>query len=168
MSIAGGPIFQLGWVVPDIASATAEFAERYGVDGWFTIPEVRFGPPTCRYRGCPAEYTSAVALGYAGGQQLELIEPRSGDSPYSDHLTRFGAGLHHIAYVPDDFDAALAGARAAGVEIVAEGGFEEFGMEFAYLDGGSIGTCVELMRLSARMKAVFDRLVPEGHANPWT
>lgn len=114
MTIAAGPIFQLGWVVPDITSATAEFADRYGVTEWFALDEVRFGPRTCRYRGRPADYTVAVALGYAGGQQLELIAPRAGDSPYSEYLTRSGAGLHHIAYIPDDFDAALAEARAAG------------------------------------------------------
>ncbi|MET8652534.1 VOC family protein [Nocardia aurea] len=167
MTIAAGPIFQLGWVVPDITSATAEFADRYGVTAWFSLPEVRFGPHSCSYRGQPADYTVAVALGYAGGQQLELIEPRAGESPYSEYLTRSGAGLHHIAYIPDDFDAALAEARAAGTEIIAEGDLEGAGMEFAYLDGGSIGTCVELMRLSERMKAVFDRLVPHGHTNPW-
>ncbi|MEV0296358.1 VOC family protein [Nocardia sp. NPDC050710] len=167
MSIADGPIFQVCWVVPDIAAATGEFAARYGVAEWFTIPDVHFRPESCVYRGVPADYAISVALGYAGGQQLELIEPRSGDSLYSEQLMRIGPGLHHIAWVPDDFDAALADARAAGREIVAQGAFEGVGMEFAYLDGGPIGSYVELMRLSPEMKAMFDYLIPEGHANPW-
>ncbi|GAB2658275.1 VOC family protein [Nocardia goodfellowii] len=168
MSIARGPIFQLCWVVPDIEAATREFSARYGIEKWLTIPDVRFGPELCEHRGAPADYTITVALGYAGGQQLELIEPRSGVSLYSEHLEQAGPGLHHVAWVPADFEAAVAEAKAAGAEIVAQGAFEGAGMEFVYLAGGPIGSYVELMRLSPEMRAMFDRLVPEGHRNPWT
>ncbi|MFI9503867.1 VOC family protein [Nocardia sp. NPDC052566] len=167
MTITTGPIFQLCWVVRDSAAARQAFTERYGVAEWFTVPDVRFGPESCELRGAPADYTITVALGYAGGQQVELIEPRAGVSLYSEHLERVGPGLHHVGWVPDDFDAALAAARASGAEIVARGAFEGAGMEFAYLDGGPLGGYTELMRLSPEMKAMFDRLIPEGHANPW-
>ncbi|MEV0248601.1 VOC family protein [Nocardia sp. NPDC050712] len=165
MSLARGPIFQLCWVVADLAAATREFGALYGVQQWLTLPDVRFGPELCELRGAPAEYTISVALGYAGGQQLELIEPRAGVSLYSEHLERVGPGLHHVAWVPEDFDAAL---TEAGSRVVARGAFEGAGMEFAYLEGGPLGSYVELMRLSPQMRALFDRLVPEGHRNPWT
>ena len=168
MTIARGPIFQLCWVVRDIEAARREFTERYGVAKWFTIPDVHFGPQLCELRGAPADYTITVALGYAGGQQLELIEPKSGVSLYSEHLDRVGPGLHHVAWVPEDYDAALAEAKASGAEILARGAFEGVGMEFAYLDGGTLGSAVELMRLSADMQAMFDYLIPEGFSNPWT
>lgn len=166
MTIAHGPIFQLCWVVPDMAAAQQAFTEHYGVTEWFTIPDVHFGPP-CEYRGAPADYTITVGLGYAGGQQLELIEPRAGASLYSEQLERVGPGLHHVAWLPDDYDAAVLDAKAAGIDIVAQGEFEGVGMEFAYLDGGPLGSYVELMRLSADMRAMFDYLIPEGHSNPW-
>ncbi|MFC9894706.1 VOC family protein [Nocardia sp. NPDC127579] len=159
MTIARGPIFQLCWVVTDLAAATREFGERYGVDRWTTFPDVRFGPDRCELRGAPADYTISVALGYAGGQQLELIEPRSGVSLYSEH----GPGLHHVGWIPEDFDAAVA---EAGPDIVARGASE--GMEFVYLAGGPLGSYVELMRLSEPMRALFDQLVPDGYRNPWT
>ncbi|MGO4613850.1 VOC family protein [Nocardia sp. 2YAB30] len=165
--IANGPIFQLCWVVRDITAAQRAFTERYGVSSWFTVPDVHFGPEECELRGAPADYTISVALGYAGGQQLELIEPRGGVSLYAEHLDRVGPGLHHVAWVPDNYDTALAHARAAGAEIVAHGRFDGIGMEFAYLDGGPIGSHVELMRLSDEMKAMFDHLIPEGFTNPW-
>ncbi|WP_330230154.1 VOC family protein [Nocardia sp. NBC_00508] len=165
--IAGGPIFQLCWVVDDLAGARQEFATRYGIADWLTIPDVRFGPDSTELRGAPADYTISVALGYAGGQQVELIEPRRGVSLYSEHLDRVGPGLHHAAWVPDDFGAALAAARAAGIEIVARGRFDGVGMEFAYLDGGPIGSYIELLGLSEEMKAMFDQLIPEGFTNPW-
>jgi hypothetical protein len=165
--ITGGPIFQLCWVVADLAAATRAFTARYGVGDWFTIPEVHFGPDNAELRGAPADYTIGVALGYAGGQQLELIEPRGGASLYSEHLAGFGPGLHHAAWVPDDYDAALAEATEAGIEIAARGRFEGVGMEFAYLDGGPIGSYIELLRLSREMRAMFDHLIPEGFTNPW-
>lgn len=167
MTIAYGPIFQLCWVVREMAAAQREFGDRYGITEWLTMREVRFGPQTCEYRGAPADYTITVALGYAGGQQLELIEPRSGVSPYADHLAAHGPGLHHIAWVPEDYEAALAAATAAGAQIIARGVFGEVGLEFSYLDGGPLGSYVELMRLSPDMKAMFDYLIPEGHTNPW-
>ncbi|MBF6221468.1 VOC family protein [Nocardia abscessus] len=165
--IAGGPIFQLCWVVEDLGAACERFTTRYGVGDWFTIPDVHFGPSAAELRGAPADYTISVALGYAGGQQLELIEPRGGVSLYAEHLDRLGPGLHHTAWVPADYDAALAEAAAAGIEVVARGRFEGVGMEFAYLDGGPIGSHIELMRLSREMKAMFDHLIPEGFTNPW-
>lgn len=167
MTIARGPIFQLCWVVRDIDAARRECTERYGVAEWFTIPDVHFGPQACELRGAPADYTITVALGYAGGQQLELIEPKFGISLYSEHLDTVGPGLHHIAWVPEDYDAALAEAKTNGAEILARGAFEGVGMEFTYLDGGALGSTVELMRLSADMKAMFDYLIPEGYSNPW-
>ncbi|MEU2032925.1 VOC family protein [Nocardia amamiensis] len=165
--IAGGPIFQLCWVVSDLAAARQEFTTRYGVAQWLTVADVHFGPASAELRGVPADYTISVALGYAGGQQVELIEPHGGVSLYSEHLERVGPGLHHAAWVPGDFDAALAEARAAGIAIVGRGRFEGAGMEFAYLDGGPIGSCFELLRLSEEMKAMFDQLIPDGFTNPW-
>ncbi|WP_069161020.1 VOC family protein [Nocardia altamirensis] len=165
--IADGPIFQLCWVVEDMAAAQQRFTEHYGVARWFTVPDVRFGPEFCEFRGAPADYTITVALGYAGGQQLELIEPRGGASLYAEQLERIGPGLHHAAWVPEDYDGALDAAQAAGIEVVAQGRFEGIGMEFAYLAGGPIGSHIELMRLSDDMKAMFDAMIPEGFSNPW-
>jgi len=73
----------------------------------------------------------------------------------------FGPGVHHVAWVPDDFEATLAEAASRGLPIVQQGRFEGVGMEFAYLDGGPLGSYVELMKLSEEMRAMFDSLVPE-------
>lgn len=162
MSIVQGPIFQVAWVVHDIAAAEQHFTDNLGVEKWLRIPGVHFGPESCTYRGQPADYTIDVALGYAGGQQLELIAPVTGSNIYTEFLERSGPGLHHVAWVPEDYDAAVAAS-----DIVQRGEFEGVGMEFAYVEGGPIGSYVELMRLSPDMRAMFDHLIPEGHRNPW-
>ena len=50
------------------------------------MPDVHFGPDTCTYRGAPADFVANISLSYAGDMQLELIEPVSGDSIYSEFL----------------------------------------------------------------------------------
>ncbi|WP_207840264.1 VOC family protein [Williamsia soli] len=164
---AYGPIFQLAWVVADIAAAEKEFTARYGVDSWLRIPDVAFTPERCTYRGRPADYTIHVSLGYAGGQQLELIEPVAGDNLYTEFLSSRGPGLHHVAWIPENFDRTVEQLRTAGVDIVQSGEFSGVGMEFVYIEGNALGSYVELMKLSDDMRSMFDGLVPRGYANPW-
>jgi hypothetical protein len=165
--LSTGPIFQLCWVVEDIAAAENLFVDHYGVERWMRIPEVRFPPESCTYRGRPADFTVHVSLGYAGGQQLELIEPVAGSNIYVEHLERHGPGLHHVAWIPEDFDRTVDEAVSAGFEIAQRGSMGDVGMEFAYIEGGPVGTCVEVMRLSDTIRQIFDSLIPTGFKNPW-
>ncbi|WP_062998393.1 VOC family protein [Nocardia mikamii] len=167
MNIVTGPIFQLAWVVHDLDAAEREFGEHYGVETWMRMPSMHFGPDQARYRGAPADYTVDTSLGYAGGQQLELIAPVSGENLYTEQLARSGPGLNHIAYVPEDFDASLDRARARGIEVVQHCTVAELGMEFAYLTGGPLGAHVELLRLPDGARALFDSMIPVGYRNPW-
>lgn len=56
----------------------------------------------------------------AGDQRIELVEPASDDSPVSRFLARRGGGLHHLAYLVDDLDGALARLRENGVRLIDE------------------------------------------------
>jgi hypothetical protein len=167
VTIVDGPIFQVCWVVADIDAAEREFTRRFGVPRWMRIDDVAFSAEHCSVRGVPADYVIHVSIGYAGAQQVELIQPVSGSNIYVEHLDAHGPGLHHVAYVVDDLTAALDRARELGAEAVQRGGFGALGMDFAYLAGGPVGGYTELMQLSPQMRAMFDRLVPEGHRNPW-
>jgi catechol 2,3-dioxygenase-like lactoylglutathione lyase family enzyme len=160
MTLVRGPIYQVAWVVEDIAAAEGWFSAAFGVPSWTRFDDVRFGPETCTYRGQPADYSIHVSIGYAGTQQLELIEPVRGVSLYTEHLERSVPGLHHVAYVPEDLDATLAAAAEQGIEVLQRA--ELAGSEYVYLDGGAGGAgCIELMRLSDAMVAFFASLVPE-------
>ncbi len=161
MSLVHGPIFQECWVVDDIAASERWFTGVFGVERWTRFDDVVFGPDSCTYRGAPADYSIHVSIGYAGSQQLELIQPVSGENIYTEHLERCGPGLHHVAWIPDDFDATLAAAEAQGIPVSQRGEFAGAGIEFAYLDGRAGGAPhVELMKLSPDMRAFFDSLVP--------
>lgn len=54
----------------------------------------------------------------AGDQLVELLEPRSPDSPISKFLERRGPGIHHICFAVQDLDGALARCRDKGVRLI--------------------------------------------------
>ncbi|MEO8138169.1 MAG: methylmalonyl-CoA epimerase [Gemmatimonadota bacterium] len=71
--------------------------------------------------GQPEEADGAriVALPF-GDSDVELLEPRTPDSPIAKYLARRGPGIHHICYRVADLDAALVACRAAGYRLVDE------------------------------------------------
>ncbi|QXW01210.1 MULTISPECIES: VOC family protein [Rhodococcus] len=157
--LVSGPIFQICWVVADITAAEEEFSENWGVQRWLRMPDLHFGPETTTYRGQPADYTAHISLGYAGTQQIELIQPVSGRSLYSEFLDTHGVGVHHLAFVPDDYDETLAEVERRGMSVLQQGCIEDVGMEFAYVDAGPMGGYVELMKLSPEIRLMFDSLI---------
>jgi catechol 2,3-dioxygenase-like lactoylglutathione lyase family enzyme len=159
MSLVSGPIFQVAWVVDDIETSEQWFTDAFGVARWHRFPDVHFGPDLCRYRGEPADFVIHVSIGYLGDQQLELIQPVSGRSLYVEHLERSGPGLHHVAWVPEDLDAAVAEASSRGLAITQEGAFAGGAMRFVYLDGSAGGAPhIELLELAPELEAFFGRL----------
>ena len=162
MTLTSGAVFQLCWVVADIDAAERHLTEHFGVAKWLRIPDVAFTPETATLRGEPADYVIHVSLGYAGRQQLELIQPVSGNSLYAEHLADRGPGLHHVAWVPDDFDATVAEAGRRGMAVTQRGAMPDVGMSFAYLEGGPLGSHVELMQMGPEIRAMFDALAAES------
>jgi len=56
-----------------------------------------------------------------GNGYFELLEPLpDADGAIPQYLDRHGPGLHHVALATDDIEAALADARAAGVDLIDE------------------------------------------------
>lgn len=154
------PIFQICWVVDDIAAAEREFSEKWGVQRWLRMPDLHFGPETTTYRGERADYTAHIALGYSGTQQIELIQPVSGNNLYTEFLESNGVGVHHVAYVPVDYEETLAEAERRGMPVLQQGRIGGAGMEFAYLDGGPLGGYIELMKLTPEIRLMFESLIP--------
>jgi methylmalonyl-CoA/ethylmalonyl-CoA epimerase len=99
---ARAQIAHIGIAVPSITTALAFYRDVLGI-----AP----GPPET------ADGATIVALPF-GDVQVELLEPRSPDSPIAKFLSRRGPGIHHICYRVPDLDRALAQCRAAGYELV--------------------------------------------------
>ncbi|MEZ5213137.1 VOC family protein [Gordonia sp. (in: high G+C Gram-positive bacteria)] len=149
-----GAVAQIAFVVPDLSRATAGLGAGLGVPRWLRLDDVAFTPGSCRYRGAPADFTAAVAFGMSGDLQIEVIEPRAGASVYHEFLERADTGgLHHVAVLPDDLDAAKARLAAAGHPIVQEGVMAGGALRFAYVEpDGPAGLLVELLEMSTGLR----------------
>lgn len=68
----------------------------------------------------PVEELEAQGVDVAFVGSLELLEPRSPDTPVGRFLDRRGPGLHHVAFRVPDVAEALSRFRAQGLELVDE------------------------------------------------
>ncbi len=66
-----------------------------------------------------ADGATIVALPF-GDAAVELLEPRTADSPIARFLARRGPGIHHVCYRVPDLARALEACRRAGYRLVDE------------------------------------------------
>ena len=145
-----GPMTQLAWVVDDLDRAERGFPAT----SWTRLPDIHFGPETCRLRGAPADFVAHISLAYVGDLQLELIEPVRGDSIYTEFLAAQGPGLHHACWEVEDLEAAL-----AGTEPVQSGALADDEIRFAYVEPGPPGfAAIELAQIGPGIRAFYDSL----------
>jgi catechol 2,3-dioxygenase-like lactoylglutathione lyase family enzyme len=146
---------QIAWVTTDLDATKKALTLLLGAKKWVRVPGVHFEPDTCTYRGRQADIVANISMSYAGDTQLELIEPVSGESAYTEFLDRAGPGLHHICIEVDDVDAAI-DAAATGYEVVQRG-VAPGGMEFAYVTAEAAGVpYIEIAHPSPDTRAFFD------------
>lgn len=162
MAITNGPLAQVSWVTDDLDATERLLTGQFGVGAWTRIPGVRFGPDSCTFRGRPCDAIADVSMAYSGDLQLELIRPVSGDSVWSEFLSRSGPGLHHVCFRVPDLQQALDAAAAEGIEVLMSGSMAG-PMEFAYLDCSAFGApYVELARISPEMDELFAAVKAAG------
>jgi len=119
MSRKFGPIFHMGYVVPDLEKAMHYWLDVMGIGPFFV--ETHDLPVGFVFKGKPIHIRSKVALTFSGENYIELIEDFSPDeTPNSLFLRDFPAGkihlaggLQHLGCMVDDVNAAIeqAGAR---------------------------------------------------------
>lgn len=155
-SIASGPISQIAWVTADIGATEKLLSVGFGAGNWTRMNDIHFAPDSCTLRGEPADFTIHVSIVYVGDLQLEVIQPVSGTSIYSEFLEKNGPGLHHVCFDVEDMDEALAGVAELGLSVHQAGSMMGGAMDFAYVDGTSAGApYIELARIGDDMKAIF-------------
>ncbi|WAC57138.1 VOC family protein [Gordonia sp. SL306] len=149
-----GPITQTAWVVEEIEATERFLSQLCGAGEWTRMPDIEFGD-NCTFRGQPADFTAHISLSYIGEMQLELIQPRRGESIYTEFLRTAGPGIHHICFEPQNLDDAVSDAARSGVEVIQSGDMGG-AMRFAYLDAGQAGVpCVELAEIGPDMRAFY-------------
>jgi hypothetical protein len=164
-----GPIGQLGYVVDDIQGAMAHWIDKLGVGPFYFLPS----PPmqALTYRGEATGARISVALSFSGPLQVELIQPLDDEpTPYRDFLGAHGTGLHHVARFVDDFDAAVAGYAARGLEPFFGGQGLSDRQRFSYFDtethGGTCSEIIETVELGGFFDAIATAATDWDGSNP--
>jgi methylmalonyl-CoA epimerase len=65
-----------------------------------------------------AGYGVRVATIATGGTDVELVQGTTPDSPITKFVAARGPGMHHVAFEVDDIEAALAGMKERGVDLI--------------------------------------------------
>jgi methylmalonyl-CoA/ethylmalonyl-CoA epimerase len=95
--------------------------------------------------GKPVDYDMdlRIARSDLGGLTVELIQPLKGRSIYDEFLEEKGEGLHHLAFMVDDFDAEVADMEKKGFRVIQTGAMPN--TKWAYLEAeGPGGMLIEL------------------------
>ena len=120
---------QVCFVVEDVDAAVEECVRSFG---WG--PFHRFTAPVAeaQYRDWTGAKKTDVALGMAGGVQVELIHVHEGHDTVEAYQARYGPGLQHLGISCRDRDEALAALEEIGARVDDRG--EHPGIRFAFLD----------------------------------
>jgi methylmalonyl-CoA/ethylmalonyl-CoA epimerase len=136
---------QICVVVRDVQEAMELYWKTFGIGPWqvYTMAPPLMTEMTIREK--PEPYSMRIALAQVGNIQWELIQPLTGQSIYKEFLEQSGEGVHHVLSVVDDYDKALAGFEAAGMQPLMGGTWR--GATFMYVDARKqLGTIVEIFK----------------------
>ncbi len=150
-----GPVRQLGYVVENLDKAVEAWTEHLGVGPWMIMRNIELHSV---FRGVPSRPTIDLALSYRGEVQIELIhQTNTANSPYRAFYDKGHYGLHHIAFLVEDIDGAVASGQAAGLKVACDINMPAGGGHYVYFDSAVPGeqTYIELLQASGMMKQMF-------------
>ena len=134
---------QVGLVVKDIDKAV----DRFSLLGFGPFqPKVL--PPGVRewVKGREMRADVNVSATMVGDVELELCQPRSGESPHRDYLESKGEGIQHVLFDVEDLEEELNRLSALGCTVLlrARFGEDDSAGGLAYVDLDASGLIVEL------------------------
>jgi hypothetical protein len=150
----GAGLFQQAYVVADRDSAELAMQNALGCGEFVNLP-----PDDLEYNLRGKQVSCALALGFArsGNMQIELLQPVRGEGLHVEFLAANGPGLHHLGFIVDDLDAAVAVGDASGFSNIMGARFGS--LRFCYLDTWDVlGLYVELVEdPDAMMMSIMPR-----------
>jgi catechol 2,3-dioxygenase-like lactoylglutathione lyase family enzyme len=114
---------QVGIVVHDIEETVRRYTESLGFGPWFRYEITRDAAAAYKLtiRGRPAVFGLKVAKAVVGGMEHEFIQPTDDESIHAEFLLRHGPGIHHLQYVPEDYDRAIDEMGRRGFPVLCSG-----------------------------------------------
>jgi len=163
--IAGYDIVQVAYYVRDIEASAKTAAKTFGAGPFVVSKHIQLSKGI--HRGEPCPFVHSSAYGQWGSIMLELVQQEGeGASPFRDLYVETEQGLHHVAIMVPDFEAALAHFAQLGITRVTEA-VTLTGVEFAFLDAReTLGHYLEIYEASAALRR-FYRFVADAAQAPW-
>lgn len=112
-------IVQNAYVVADLDAAIERWHALWGLGPFFVRRHIDL--PSVSYRGQPARLDISAAYVQSGDIMVELVTQHdAAPSAFRDVFAPGQEGFHHVAVVPDDYDALVAHYARAGCPLVTE------------------------------------------------
>lgn len=104
---------QIAYFTPDVRAAATEHAKLFGSGPYYIADNIPLSE--CHYRGAPGELDHSSAYGQWGEVMIEFVQQNTGaPSVFLDLYKPGESGLHHVALIVDDLDAAMKDYERAG------------------------------------------------------
>lgn len=156
-----GRRMQLAFLVRDMDAALEVWTERLKV-GPFVVFEQALGNRHFIHRGARSPVDFSLALSYVGDTQIELICPKNDAPSIYTEAMRTGVGgamAHHIAYWPDDMEAARRELTAKGFEEVASIRSPSGDVDVYYFSAPTeLGLMVEVAPMNSARRVYFSKI----------
>lgn len=133
----------VGMVVSDLEASMDTYIQNFGCS--FFEFEVNQGNATLSKSS--ATFSLRLGIGEIGANLMELIQPVSGITTYSQHLQQYGPGLHHLGFAVTELNAARKQLADTGCTCIQDGSIRGL-VDFSYYQGNQLAGIVEPLQFS--------------------
>jgi methylmalonyl-CoA/ethylmalonyl-CoA epimerase len=132
-------LHHVGVVVKDINKAIA-YLESMGFGPFSAGPGKKTVtiPFKGELHGKPAEWKTTISNASLGDVELEILEPTEGNQALKESLDATGEGLHHIGFLTNNLEAAIAEQTRLGSKIWTRS-LAPGKRNFVYFEGTALG-----------------------------
>lgn len=132
-----------GIVVSDLETTMNAYIENFG----YSFYQFEVNEANASLSGSSPSFLLRFGMGQLGLNLIELIQPVSGTTLYSQHLAQKGPGLHHLGFSALDVAAARKQLAARGCNCLQNGRINGL-VDFSYYESAELACIVEPLQLS--------------------
>ena len=150
--VLGAPV-QIAYAVPDVDTAAHRWVTELGAGPFFVRRHISV--TDVLYRGAPGVFDHSSAYGQWGAVMVELVQDHgTAPSVVRERYAPHESGLHHLAFIVPDLDAATAHLATVGYELAMAA--RATSTRFHFVDAvATLGHMIELYERSDRLNGFY-------------
>ena len=133
------PPAHIGVIVRSLEESSRYYTEVFGLGPWTFVDN----NPTKEQMLVGEPFKLALCFAKWGTITMELLEPKSDNSLWSDFITRHGEGIHHTCHMVSNFSEVVEALQKEGGKMVAGSWFK--GIRWCYIEFNPSGLVLEVM-----------------------